>query len=360
MCPSRSDLSDPDAFAFCPSCGAGYRAGITHCSDCQLELTPRAEIEQQAVRDRSQTDEAGGMKKVYSTTRPLIAQMLTQALQEHDIAAQVEGEQAGRHLAQPVTIWVPEKQYAEAERIISGIEESPPDPEADVSREAEDSESPPVATHSGSGFFAGLLLGALLGYGVFAWQQRTSSEEELPASLDINGDGIEDAWTKYSLVNNEPISVYDMDFDGSPDRWDYYENGVVVRGEYDRNNDGKADSWWFFNGIGQLVRVEQDDDFSGEPDYWYHYENGAEREFTQDRDFDGQVDSWGSFENRLIKEWNLSFRNDRVADKKILYERNRRVRVEYDRDRDGKFEDVRLLTEFEEFADAVGGQHPPR
>lgn len=115
MCPSRFDLSDPDAFAFCPSCGTGYRAGVTHCSHCRTALTGRAEIERKFAHDHTGVDEAGGMKRVYSTTRPWEAHMLAHALHQHDIAAHVEGEQAGRHLAQPVTIWVPERHYAKAE-----------------------------------------------------------------------------------------------------------------------------------------------------------------------------------------------------------------------------------------------------
>ena len=39
------DLSDPDAAAFCPACGAGYTAGRLRCADCDQELLPRSDIE---------------------------------------------------------------------------------------------------------------------------------------------------------------------------------------------------------------------------------------------------------------------------------------------------------------------------
>ena len=42
---SRFDLSDPDAVAFCPSCGAGYTASATRCLPCDADLVSRAEIE---------------------------------------------------------------------------------------------------------------------------------------------------------------------------------------------------------------------------------------------------------------------------------------------------------------------------
>ena len=36
------DLSDPDAVAFCPACGSGFRAGPLRCGDCDRELVPRS------------------------------------------------------------------------------------------------------------------------------------------------------------------------------------------------------------------------------------------------------------------------------------------------------------------------------
>jgi hypothetical protein len=39
------DLSDPDAVAFCPGCGAGYRAGPLVCTDCGTDLRPRSWVE---------------------------------------------------------------------------------------------------------------------------------------------------------------------------------------------------------------------------------------------------------------------------------------------------------------------------
>ena len=44
----------------------------------------------------------------------------------------------------------------------------------------------------------------------------------------------------------------------------------------------------------------------------------------------------------------FSFQSDDVADKQIVYEDGRRVRIEYDRNRDGDFEEMYVLNEFEE------------
>jgi len=48
--PSRFDLSDRGAAAFCPACGSGYRAGFHRCAACAVDLVPRSEIEQLAAR----------------------------------------------------------------------------------------------------------------------------------------------------------------------------------------------------------------------------------------------------------------------------------------------------------------------
>ncbi len=50
--PPEFDLSDPDAVAFCPSCGSGYRAGASRCTDCDSELVPRSWAETRAGERR--------------------------------------------------------------------------------------------------------------------------------------------------------------------------------------------------------------------------------------------------------------------------------------------------------------------
>jgi hypothetical protein len=38
------DLSDPDAAAYCPSCGAAYTSEGGTCADCGVAVIPRAQI----------------------------------------------------------------------------------------------------------------------------------------------------------------------------------------------------------------------------------------------------------------------------------------------------------------------------
>jgi len=46
--PPQFDLSDPDAVAYCPSCGSGYGAGPIRCVECDRELVARSWVEAQA------------------------------------------------------------------------------------------------------------------------------------------------------------------------------------------------------------------------------------------------------------------------------------------------------------------------
>ncbi|HXV65405.1 MAG TPA: hypothetical protein VEK15_32215 [Vicinamibacteria bacterium] len=50
------DLSDPDAVAYCPACGAGYGRNADRCVECDMELLPRAEVEKRVARDQPQKE----------------------------------------------------------------------------------------------------------------------------------------------------------------------------------------------------------------------------------------------------------------------------------------------------------------
>lgn len=83
MKPVRFDFSDPDAAAFCPSCGAGYAPGATCCLDCDSALVPRSEIEAQGGQLSSlghppRTSEGWSEGPQTAVLRPA-ARMLTRA-----------------------------------------------------------------------------------------------------------------------------------------------------------------------------------------------------------------------------------------------------------------------------------------
>ena len=67
------DLSDPDAVAFCPSCGAGYTAGATECVDCQVELWSPARVKEELQhRTENELDVSGDAAATVDNTTPVL------------------------------------------------------------------------------------------------------------------------------------------------------------------------------------------------------------------------------------------------------------------------------------------------
>lgn len=62
----------------------------------------------------------------------------------------------------------------------------------------------------------------------------------------------------------------DTNGDGKPDRWEYYESGVVVRIEADTNGDGKIDEKAIVKD-GKIVSAEKDSNYDGKIDRWINY-----------------------------------------------------------------------------------------
>lgn len=66
-------------------------------------------------------------------------------------------------------------------------------------------------------------------------------------------------------------AAIDTNKDGTPDRWEYYDDqGLPLRIESDSNFDGSVDEWARFEG-GKLVKVEKDSDYDGKVDQWHSY-----------------------------------------------------------------------------------------
>ena len=75
--------------------------------------------------------------------------------------------------------------------------------------------------------------------------------------------------TKPSGMIPKKIEV-DTNKDGIPDRFEYYEEGVLVRIEADSNFDGEIDEWGIVRD-GKIVKAEKDTDGDGKADRWMTY-----------------------------------------------------------------------------------------
>lgn len=100
---------------FCPNCKFEYKPEIDICPDCGAKLVSK--LEEEIIENIKYVP----LRKV--PTR-LYAQMLQEALEEHDIPCLLKGDDMGVFLGAlgttsvlPVTVWVPEELKEKAEEI---------------------------------------------------------------------------------------------------------------------------------------------------------------------------------------------------------------------------------------------------
>jgi len=74
-----------------------------------------------------------------------------------------------------------------------------------------------------------------------------------------------------TTLQNVPKEVAsDTNQDGKPDRWEKYQEGVLVSIQADSNFDGTVDEKGYLEN-GKLVKVEKDSDGDGKMDKWVSY-----------------------------------------------------------------------------------------
>lgn len=113
---------------------------------------------------------------------------------------------------------------------------------------------------------------------------------------DLNGDGTKDVVRFYNDEGRPLREEADRDFDGQMDEISFFEQGRVQRMENDTNHDGRIDSKTFYE-RGQPVRTERDTagrstDTEWHPDRWEYFDNGRMVRVGADLDGDSVVDRW--------------------------------------------------------------------
>ena len=126
------DLSDPDAVAFCPSCGAGYTARVTRCASCDVPLVPRAEAER-AAREAAPEPESDAGFDVNEAESSVLLCRLEDPVKGAQLAEDLD--QAGVPYWRRSARWeslggtppfvefrVPARYLDEAQRVLQGLE----------------------------------------------------------------------------------------------------------------------------------------------------------------------------------------------------------------------------------------------
>ena len=94
-------------------------------------------------------------------------------------------------------------------------------------------------------------------------------------TLDQNGDGRADLWRHFDRHGQLIEIDVDTNFDGRPDREEYYERGILVRRESDRDFNGQADLIDEFDAVTHAqTRSVIDVDFDGSADLLVLFRDG--------------------------------------------------------------------------------------
>jgi hypothetical protein len=114
---------------------------------------------------------------------------------------------------------------------------------------------------------------------------------------DLNGDGTKDVVRYYNDEGRPLREEADRNFDGQMDTITVFQEGRVVRTEIDGNADGRVDVKIFYDDTGAALRTERD--MQGRstaeawrPDRWEYFEQGRMVRMGTDVDGDGRVDRW--------------------------------------------------------------------
>jgi hypothetical protein len=113
---------------------------------------------------------------------------------------------------------------------------------------------------------------------------------------DLNADGTKDVVRYYSDDGRPLREESDRNFDGKMDELTVFQEGQILRQEFDNSGDGKVDTKIYFDN-GKPLRAERDLNArsTGEnwkPDRWEYYEEGRVVRMGTDLDGDGKVDRW--------------------------------------------------------------------
>ena len=85
-------------------------------------------------------------------------------------------------------------------------------------------------------------------------------------AYDRNGDRTADAVILYSPDGKIRLAEIDTDLDKVIDRWEYFDNGVLVRVGFTRSRRAEPDYWEVVAADGSILRREYDDDGDGKVD----------------------------------------------------------------------------------------------
>lgn len=148
---------------------------------------------------------------------------------------------------------------------------------------------------------------------------------------DINGDGIPDLWIYYNpqrpgeIIRQEESTK----FDGRVDTWSYFKDGKLVRRDVDTRGEGRPDTVFYYENE-SIAREERDENGRGMMTYKALYQNGRLAKVEKDSSGRGRADLWLYFDSsrdgEIMTKEERDLNGDGLPDLWSYYEDGRLVR----------------------------------
>jgi len=148
---------------------------------------------------------------------------------------------------------------------------------------------------------------------------------------DINNDGVPDLWIYYNpqkpgeILRQEEASKGD----GRVDSWNYYKDGQLIRRDVDRQGNGRPDTIYYYESD-KIVREERDENGQGRMTYRASYQNGRIEKVEKDTTGQGRPDLWlfydTSRDGEIVVKEERDLNGDGIADLWSFFDNGRLVR----------------------------------
>jgi hypothetical protein len=157
-------------------------------------------------------------------------------------------------------------------------------------------------------------------------------------TYDQNKNGVIDTWTDMDAAR--PVfTKQDRNEDGKMDRWEYFDGeGKLVKVGFSRGDNGKPDAWAYAGPDGKVARI--DVSYSSDEkkiDRWEFYENDVLLRSEEDTNGDGRADKWETYVDGGVKTAAFDDDKDGRPDRRFTYEGAALAYVESKPDAAGRF-----------------------
>jgi hypothetical protein len=160
------------------------------------------------------------------------------------------------------------------------------------------------------------------------YDKRTGRLQTL--RYDSNGDGRVDMTSTMDGARVTKIEI-DKDFDGHPDRWEYYDAQLKLeKVGFSRASDGKEDAWSLADAAGNIERIDVSTKRDGTIQRVEHYKDGMLVRADEDTNGDGKPDKWETCDGDRLAMVAYDTLHRGTADRRLIYGVDGTAHLEFD------------------------------